>query len=560
MMLFVLLVFTGTTYAERKSLFFDLTPCTTWVMDLNSGVKLLVLTSKPEGDEGIVYEWVGESFNGYAQGEGIVNEYEKGIVTCSYKGSFVRGKMQGHFIGKVYGANEGNIEWHCIDGNLTGKLTLVSTKIKMEFNMENNKMSSGLISEPDENCMIEFKCANGQVISAKMNFANGSYEGGFNRNGMNGRGILRTTDGTVYEGEFLNNNKHGKGKLIFPNGKVYIGDFVEGEITGEGTLYDSAGKIIGQGRWEKNKLVESTPAANDPAAYYTRGLKYEQSSKNDLALADYNHAIEMDPNCIEAYIYRGRLYEKIRKYDLAIADYCSVLKSNPNHGSAYVSRGECYRVTGRIDLAIADFNQALAINPNDVNAYIKRGELSAAHKQFDLALADLNRAVELEKSNTPFALYSRAKLLKNMGRYEDALEDYKHALRNAPHDIVVYFERGNLYEEMRQYDLAIADYSKGIEIYPSVANGYQKRGAVYGKSGQYDLAVTDYRKALQLKIASSTLNMTCFNLAQALELTEQQDEAATYYQEALKYGLIDKWKAKAESRLSGDWNGYKEWM
>lgn len=52
-MLFVLLVFTGTTYAEGKPLFSDFTPCTTWVMDSNSGVKLLVLTSKPEEDEGI---------------------------------------------------------------------------------------------------------------------------------------------------------------------------------------------------------------------------------------------------------------------------------------------------------------------------------------------------------------------------------------------------------------------------------------------------------------------------------------------------------------------------
>ncbi len=51
-----------------------------------------------------------------------------------------------------------------------------------------------------------------------MNFANGSYEGGFNQNGMYGRGILKTTDGTIY-------------------------------------------------------------AANDPVAYYTRGLKHEQIVK-----------------------------------------------------------------------------------------------------------------------------------------------------------------------------------------------------------------------------------------------------------------------------------------
>ena len=262
--LLVLFVFAGTIYAEKNPVDFSFPEIhTTWVVDQNSGIKLMVLSSKAENEAeaGVVYEWQGSSLNGYAHGVGIVNEYKNGAFSATYRGTFDHGKMQGHFIGKSYGKNDGDFEWNCIDGNLDGKFIATMKDGKLELIAKNKKFISGLFSIKRAEGFIEAKVANGDIVSVNLQYANVSYEGGFNKAGMNGIGVLKITNGITYEGEFLNNKMHGKGKLTYPNGNVYVGDFVAGEFNGYGTLYDADGNIIKQGNWEKNKPVASAQAA-----------------------------------------------------------------------------------------------------------------------------------------------------------------------------------------------------------------------------------------------------------------------------------------------------------
>jgi hypothetical protein len=259
---FALFIFTGTTSAENKPSVFDLPVFyTNWVTDHKTGVKLLVLSSKPEGESGVVYEWLGSTLNGYAHGVGSVNEYKNDVLSASYKGTFDHSKKQGHFIGTSYGKRLGDNEWDCTDGILNGKATITWENNKIELIVKNNKIISGIGSGTQEDgTTMEMKFANGGIVSAKIVSSKGSYEGGFSKNGMSGTGILKIDNGIIYDGEFLNNKMNGKGKFTFPNGNVYIGDFVENFMTGDGTLYDKNGAIIKQGLWEKNKLVDPANA------------------------------------------------------------------------------------------------------------------------------------------------------------------------------------------------------------------------------------------------------------------------------------------------------------
>jgi len=258
---FALFIFTETTFAEDKPFDFDFPIYTNWVTDHKTGAKLLVLSSKQEGESGVVYEWSGGTLNGYAHGVGSVNEYKNDVLSESYKGTFDHGKMQGHFIGANYGKRPGTVEWDCIDGNLSGKVTITWEKDKIELIVENNKIISGIASvTTKDGATMDMKVANGDIVSVKMVSSRFTYEGDFSKNGMNGTGILKTGNGIIYEGEFLNNKMHGKGNFTFPNGNVYRGDFVEGVMTGNGILYDKSGAVIKQGRWEKNILVEPAVA------------------------------------------------------------------------------------------------------------------------------------------------------------------------------------------------------------------------------------------------------------------------------------------------------------
>lgn len=173
-----------------------------------------------------------------------------------------------------------------------------------------------------------------------------------------------------------------------------------------------------------NKAIELDP--NYSQAYYNRGTAFEDQNKHDLALADFNKAIELDPNFAPAYNNRGNVYLNLNQYEMALTDFNKAIKLNPNFSQAYNSRGNALANNGKLDQALADFNKAIALNPNNGKAYNNRGNVLASKKKYDLAIADFSKAIELNPKNTQ-AYYNRGIIKYYSGRKEDACNDLKHA-------------------------------------------------------------------------------------------------------------------------------------
>ena len=182
------------------------------------------------------------------------------------------------------------------------------------------------------------------------------------------------------------------------------------------------------------------------AFYNNRGIIYSEQKKWDLALADYNKAIQINPNDAKAYYNRGNIYSEQKKWDLALADYNKSIQSNPNNARAYYNRGNFYSEQKKWDLALADYDKAIETNPKYVTAYNNRGIVYYKQRKWDLALADFNKAIQIN-----------------------------------PKYVNAYYNRGNVYSEQKKLDLALADYNKGIQINPNNANAYYSRGNIYSE-------------------------------------------------------------------------------
>lgn len=79
-----------------------------------------------------------------------------------------------------------------------------------------------------------------------IRFSNGDrYEGEFVENQIFGKGIYYFANGNTYEGEFIDNQMNGLGIFTFKNGNFYQGTFQDGKFKGDGTFYckDSQGRI-----------------------------------------------------------------------------------------------------------------------------------------------------------------------------------------------------------------------------------------------------------------------------------------------------------------------------
>jgi tetratricopeptide (TPR) repeat protein/S1-C subfamily serine protease len=262
-----------------------------------------------------------------------------------------------------------------------------------------------------------------------------------------------------------------------------------------GVLYDNQGKP-NLALTDFNKAIQLSP--NYPDAYYNRGLFYANKGKLDLALADWNRTTSLNPNYASAYNNRGFLYANQKKPGLALADYNKAIYLDPNDATAYLNRGNLfYKSYGKLQLALTDYSRAIQLDPNLALAYNNRGFLYANQGKSNLALAEFNKAIQLDP-NLALAYYNRGLFYANQGKLDLALADYNKGISLNPNDAKVYNNRGLLYVNQGKSNLALAEFNKAISINPNLVEAYYNRGFLYQNQGKLDLALTDYNQALNI--------------------------------------------------------------
>ena len=92
-------------------------------------------------------------------------------------------------------------------------------------------------------------------------------------------------------------------------------------------------------------------------AYHERGKAYLRKGDNDRAIADFDRAIQLDPESANTYNDRGAAYAMKGDYDRAIADLDKAIQLNPRVKNAHYNRGLAYKKKGDEARARADFEK-----------------------------------------------------------------------------------------------------------------------------------------------------------------------------------------------------------
>ena len=118
-------------------------------------------------------------------------------------------------------------------------------------------------------------------------------------------------------------------------------------------------------------------------AHYNRALAYHAKRELDLATADYDRAIALNPEFAEAYNGRGKAYFHKGHNDRAMLDLDRAIELDPAYAEAYANRGLVEGWQGKKERAAADFREVLALRPGDpvaIEGLQRLGEPLAAPK------------------------------------------------------------------------------------------------------------------------------------------------------------------------------------
>jgi tetratricopeptide (TPR) repeat protein len=130
-------------------------------------------------------------------------------------------------------------------------------------------------------------------------------------------------------------------------------------------------------------------------AYEGRGQIALRHGDHGRAIADFNEAIQLNPNRASLYRDRALAYRQSGELELAIADYDEAIALNPKFAAPYHARGLALAAKGDLDRAILSYSTAVRLAPSDAQARLDRGLAFFARGQADDARADFEAALAL---------------------------------------------------------------------------------------------------------------------------------------------------------------------
>jgi len=134
---------------------------------------------------------------------------------------------------------------------------------------------------------------------------------------------------------------------------------------------------------------------NSSAAYYNRGITYQNLKNYSKAIEDYNEAIKFSGSNLDAYNNLGTIYTNLKKYDEAVATFSKIISLKSDYATAYLNRGAVFYYLKNYSQSLKDFNKAIELGLNTYSAYGNRGIVLTKLEEYQKAVKDLNKSVQL---------------------------------------------------------------------------------------------------------------------------------------------------------------------
>lgn len=183
---------------------------------------------------------------------------------------------------------------------------------------------------------------------------------------------------------------------------------------------------------------------NEPAnavAHLNRGIVLStHRSEPARALVDFDRALALLPDNVDALDFRGDAHMRLSGYRQALADLDRAVALAPANAQARVLRGLARAMLGDPVQAGLDYTRALALDGRNVDALVNRAALAAGRGDTGAALRDLNAALTVEPRNA-LALYNRGYVHFVRRDHEAAIRDYGAAIDIDPQFGWAYLNR-----------------------------------------------------------------------------------------------------------------------
>ena len=298
---------------------------------------------------------------------------------------------------------------------------------------------------------------------------------------------------------------------------------------------------------EYNKAIDMSP--DEPYIYSIRALIFQIQEKYELALKDYTQAIELEPTNPNGYADRASFYKEVlkRPYD-ALVDYSLAISLDSTDINLWWYRGKLFsEELNNQELAIKDFNQILKIKPNDINAlnwtaifYDRNNDVSNAIIGYMkiISLGDSIKKLEYKIEDYGWANINLAEIYQCENKVEEAMNLYNEGVTYMPEYEEAYYWRSWFFAlYLKKYEDAIADFSKAIKLDPKNPYWLLNRSKIYHMKGDLKSAKSDMNDAVKISNESAIYIAERGNF---YSVTGEFDKATKDFKESIKLDSLSR--------------------
>ncbi|KAK3253653.1 Cell division cycle protein 27 [Cymbomonas tetramitiformis] len=205
--------------------------------------------------------------------------------------------------------------------------------------------------------------------------------------------------------------------------------------------------------------------AGDSVAVFGSGSRVLVAVARD-AVVVFGSGSRLDSNFAYAHTLCGHEYFANEDFEKGLVCFRNAIKIDERHYNAWYGLGTIYYRQEKYVNAEYHFGRALKINTRSSVLHCYRGMALHALNRNSEALDCLQAAIRLDWKN-PLAKFEKASVLLSEERYEEALAELEILKDFAPREASVFFLMGKIYKKLDRTKQAMLNFSTALDLKPA---------------------------------------------------------------------------------------------